>query len=100
MYASRWNRWGPRHRVVAKRTLVGKGGEGPRGRLKVAAGPHARLSHAYTHAYPRIAHAHGVHTSLQHGRVHERARARCSIGRERVCVRVRVSNVRARPPAS
>lgn len=61
---------------MAKRTLVGKGREGPRGRLKVAPGPHARLGHAYTHAYSRVAHAHDVHTSLQHGRVQRRSRAR------------------------
>lgn len=78
----------------------GRGSGGPRGRLKVAAGPHARLSHAYTHAYPRIAHARGIHTSLQHGRVHGCARARCSVGHGRVCVRMPVGNVRARSPAS
>lgn len=79
--------------MVAKRTLVGKGRGSPRGRLKVAAGPHARLGHAYTHAYPRIAHACGIHTSL-----HTDARARAL--QRRLRVRVRVGNVRARPPAS
>lgn len=52
MYASRWNRWGPRHRVVAKRTLVGKERRGSereaQGRGGAARAPwpriHARVS--------------------------------------------------------
>lgn len=76
--------WGPRYRVEAKRTRYSRRGmeEGvPRGRLKVAAGPHTRLGRTHTHG--------ALHTVLQHRRVHRTAerpgsaRARCNVN---VCV--------------
>lgn len=62
-WRSRWEtyasaRWGSRYRVEAKRTRHGGRGmeEGvPRGRLKVTAGPHTRLSYAHTHVHTRAA---------------------------------------------
>ena len=68
------------------------GSRSPRGRTRALAththALHARVSRG-------VAHARGVHTSLQYGRVHGCARACCSVGRRRVRVRVR-----ARLPAS
>lgn len=82
-------KWGSRGIGGGKRTRYVEGGWRewgvPRGRLKVAEGPHTRLGHAHTHDSHTVPAAQACARGKRREKRPGSARARCNVG-VRVCV--------------